>query len=270
MKTKKILLMLLLLACFTVHAQNKDTIKIKPENINPSVLKEGTHRYLVYFKMNKDATRTQTQFWTREIARFTYNKMPAIEITQSWEDKDSIIHVVKSYSDAKTMKPLYHSTWWKVQRTRNSPIKTVTGTAVDFVNGTVMHNGKLLSDADTAKQEVKIWDGFKSARDKYFLNWHSDLETFPVLPYKQGVTFIIPFYDPGTASGYKEVAYTVTGSAELTGYDDQRISCWLLVHEEKGNKETFWVSKKTKEVLKLEQELNGTIYRYKVKLSYSN
>ncbi|MCU0384175.1 MAG: hypothetical protein MUF68_08935 [Cyclobacteriaceae bacterium] len=270
MKAKKIIELILLLITVTTYAQKNDTIRIKPETVNTSVLKEGTHRYLVYFKMNKDATRTQTQFWTRKIARVNYNEKPAIEITQSWEDKDSIVHIVKSYADAKTMKPLYHSTWWKVQRTRNSPLKTVTETTVDFINEIVLHNGKQLTDADTAKQERRIWEGYKSSRDKYFLNWHSDLETFPVLPYKQGVTFIIPFYDPGTASGYKEVAYTVTSSAELTGYDNQKIACWLLVHEEKGNKEVFWVSKKTKEVLKLEQEVNGTIYRFKIKLSYSN
>jgi hypothetical protein len=42
-----------------------------------------------------------------------------------------------------------------------------------------------------------------------------------------------------------------------------------LVHEEKGNKEVYWISKKTKEVLKLEQEINGRFYRYKIKLGFS-
>lgn len=253
-----------------LFAQKIDTIQITSENINTNVLREGTSRYLVYFKMKKDSVRTQTQFWTRTIKRTNFNSIPAIEITQQWEDKDSIMHIVKSLSDAKTMQPLYHKTWWKVQATRNATVKTVNETTVDFLNKTVVYNGKLLSNTDTASQIKKIWNGYKSSLDKYYLNWHLDLETFPLLPYKKGVTFVIPFYDPGTGSNYQKVAYTVMGSAQLLGYDDKKIDCWLLVHETKGNKEVFWISKKTKEVLKLEQEIGGRAYRYKIKLGFSN
>ena len=244
----------LMIICLFLHplfsfAQKKDTVIITKNNINTTVLREGTHRYLVYFKMGKNATRTQTQFWTRTIKRTDYNGKPAIEITQEWEDKDSIMHIVKSVSDAKTMQPLYHKTWWKVQTSRTSATKTVNETIVDFLGKRVDYNGKPLSDTDTARLTKTIWAGYQSSLDKFFLNWHLDLETFPLLPYKKGVTFVVPFYDPGTASNYQQVAYTVTGSAILMGYNDQKIDCWLLVHESKGNKEVFWVSKKTKEVL---------------------
>jgi hypothetical protein len=262
-------LVAIILCSYKSNAQKMDTIRITSANVNTKVLREGTHRYLVYFKMAKDSVRTQTQFWTRTIKRTDYNGTSAIEISQVWEDKDSIMHIVKSISDAKTMQPLYHKTWWKVQAGRNATAKTVNETTVDFVNKSVSYNGTRLSDADTAKQVKPIWAGYKSSIDKYFLNWHLDLETFPLLPYKSGVTFLIPFYDPGTSSNYQEVAYTVTGSAELTGYNDQKIDCWLLVYESKGNKEVFWISKKTKEVLKLEQEINGRSYRYKIMLGFS-
>ncbi len=264
-----ILLSALLFGASPLLAQKSDTIQITATNIDTKVLREGTHRYLVYFKMKKDSVRTQTQFWTRTIKKTDYKGTPAIEINQEWEDKDSIMHMVKSVSDAKTMQPLYHKTWWKVQATRNATVKTVNSTTVDFSSKTVEHNGKMLSDADTAKQVKRIWTGYKSSLDKFYLNWHLDLETFPLLPYKAGVTFVIPFYDPGTASNFQKVAYTVTGSAELIGYNDQKIDCWLLVHETKGNKEVFWVSKKTREVLKLEQEVGGKMYRYKIKLGFS-
>lgn len=267
---KMSLLTALLFSASTLLAQKSDTIQITSEKLNTKVLREGTSRYLVYFKMQKDSVRTQTQFWTRTIKRTEYNGTAAIEITQEWEDKDSIMHIVTSISDAKTMQPLYHKTWWKIQATRNATTKTVSETTVDFLNKTVVYNGKELSDADTAKQAKAIWAGYKSSLDKYHLNWHLDLEIFPVLPYRTGVTFIIPFYDPGTASSFKEVSYTVTGSAKLTGYDNQQIDCWLLTHEDKGNNEVFWISKKTKEVLKLEQEINGKVYRYKMKLGFSS
>lgn len=270
MRLKKTLWLLVIIffsSSFLCFSQ--DTIKVTGKNINTNVLRESTHRYLVYFKMNKDSVRTQTQFWTRVIKRTEYNGIPAIEINQVWEDKDSIMHIVKSVSDAKTMQPIYHKTWWKVLPSRTATIKTTNETIVDFLNKTVSHNGNLLSDADTSKQVKAIWSAYKSSLDKYHLNWHLDLETFPLLPYKKRVTFIIPFYDPGTSSNFQNVTYTVTGSAELIGYNDQKIDCWLLVHEDKGNKETFWISKKTKEVLKLEQVLNGRLYRFKIKLGFS-
>lgn len=268
MRTNRKILLLLFFVSFMCNAQNQDTILITSEHINTKVLKEGIHRYLVYFKMNKGATRTQTQFWTREMARIQYNGRPCIEINQSWEDKDSVFHVVRSISDAETMQPMYHQTWWKVQR-RNSSTKTVSVTTVDYLTRMVDYNGKLLPNADTTKQARVIWEGYKSSEGRFHLNWHLDLEIFPLLPYEKGVTFIIPFYDPGTASAFQKVAYTVTGTAELVGYDNQKIDCWILEHEEKGNREVFWISKKTKEVLKLEQEINGSMYRYKIKLGFS-
>lgn len=267
--TSTILFSILLTSTVKLHAQKTDTLQVTAANINTNVLREGTHRYLVYFKMKKDSVRTQTQFWTRTIKRTNYNNTPVIEINQEWEDKDSILHIVKSIADAKTMQPLYHKTWWKVQMSRTSTAKTVNVTTVDFLKKTVDYNGKILSDTISNKQAKAIWTGYQSSVGKYFLNWHSDLETFPTLPYKTGLTFVIPFYDPGTASNYQKVAYTVTGSAELTGFNDQKIDCWLLVHETKGNKEVFWISKKTNEVLKLEQEIGGSMYRYKIKLGFS-
>lgn len=169
---KMTLLTALLFCASTLLAQKSDSIQITSENINTNVLREGTSRYLVYFKINKDSVRTQTQFWTRTIKRTGYNGTAAIEITQEWEDKDSIMHIVKSISDAKTMQPLYHKTWWNVQRSRTSTVKTISETTVDFLSKTVEHNGKLLSNADTANQAKKIWDGYKSSLDKYYLNWH--------------------------------------------------------------------------------------------------
>ncbi|TWI85770.1 hypothetical protein IQ13_0938 [Lacibacter cauensis] len=253
-----------------LHAQKSDTIRITKQHLQTGVLREGTHRYLVYAKMKKDSVRILTQFWTRTIKRTIHNGLPVIEISQEWEDQDSVMHKVVSRCDAVTMKPLYHQSWWKTAASRGAPVKTTTETIVDFINGALLYNGKQLSAADTAQREQLIRKGFESAQHApYFLNWHLDLETFPLLPFKNGLTFILPFYDPGTPSGVKEVAYTVSGSGTLTGYNDQQIDCWLLIHETQGNKEVFWISKRTKEVLKLEQEINGRVYRYKIKLGFS-
>jgi hypothetical protein len=92
---------------------------------------------------------------------------------------------------------------------------------------------------------------------------------FPLLPYKEGAVFKINFYDPGFEAP-KNRYYSVIGSAMLTGYDKQPIECWLLSHGSlPSSYQVFWISKKTFEVLKLEEEYGGK-FRYKIKLGFSD
>ncbi|WP_299670980.1 hypothetical protein [uncultured Polaribacter sp.] len=269
MKNDFLFFILITLPFVTVAAKNityssskkdQDTLIISQNDVNPAVLKEGTHRYLVYFKKGKEAPRSMTSFWTRKILKTEFNGKKAIEVSQVWEQNDTIIHTTKSISDAKTMQWLYHKSWW--QKTGNS--------TYNFINSTATIADYTLNDNDTLKTRKKSWEGFKTSLKQYALNWHLDLETFPILPHIVGVTFGVPFYDPGF-SAPKYVYYTVTGSDKLIGYNNQEIDCWLLEHTTKGNKEVFWISKETKEVLKLAQEIaGGRYYRYKIKMAFSN
>ncbi|RYY53833.1 MAG: hypothetical protein EOO09_16540 [Chitinophagaceae bacterium] len=253
-----LVLAVLLLAALSLSAQKADTIRITSKDLNTSVLREGTHRYLVYFRMKPGATRTNVSFWTRKIERNNYQGHAALTITQEWEDKDTVVHTVKTITDGKTMAPYYHEYWWN----KRGEAK------FDYLTGTAEMNGQPLQSTDTARTRKLSYEGWQQALKAPQFNWHIDLETFPLLPFRQGVTFVIPFYDPGP-SGLQDAAYTVTGSAKLKGYDDQEVDCWLLTHESTGSKEVFWISKKTREVLKLEQEVNGTMWRYKIKLGFS-
>lgn len=256
----KFSILLIVFCITTVFSRAQDTVRIAAQNIYSKVLREGTHRYLVYFKNAKDAPRSQIQFWTRTIERTNQNGMPVLKIAQQWEYKDSLVHTVTSVCDAASMRPVTHEFWWK-----GSPVVNV-----DFETKQVRVNNVALSDNDTSRRAKTIWTAFKTVANNYVLNWHLDLEVFPTLPFKKGVTFIIPFYDPGTVAPMERAAYTVTGDGKLAGYDDQKIDCWIMEHKSAGNMEVFWISKKTKEVLKLEQEINGSIYRYKIKLGFSN
>jgi hypothetical protein len=259
MKKKLLAAFTAIIIAYCVSAQSKsDTILIDADKVNTKVLKPSTNRYLVYFKMGKDSARSRAQFWTRKIEYANYNGKEAIAITQEWEDRDTIVHKVRSVCDKKTFAPLYHWGWWR---------RGATG-EFDFVNKTASLNGIPLTDTDTARSRKAPWDAFKVALNQYTLNWHPDLEVFPILPYKAGKAFLISFYDPGNPAPRNE-AYTVSGSAQLGGYNNQKIDCWLLMHESRGLKEIFWISKKTKDVLKLEQEIGKERWRYKIKLGFS-
>lgn len=238
-------------------AQRKDTLKIDGSKVNTAFLKPGTNRYLVYFKMGKDSSRTRYQLWSRKIDFLTYQGKEAITVTQEWEDNTGVIHLAYSVNDRKSFAPLYHESNWLSRGTAKA----------DFVNRQFFLRDTLLTSGDTARSKKNMFQAFSSALEQNVLNWHIDLETFPILPYRDGVTFLINFYDPGF-SAPKWQPYTVNGSGQLTGYDGQQIDCWLLTHESDNNKEIFWISKKTHEVLKLEQEFGGR-FRYKIKLGYS-
>lgn len=246
-----------LITLMHARAQN-DTLIITPKDINTTVLRPGTHRWLVYFQNGKDSGRISYSFWNRTISFEQYEGKDIVAIRQRWESNDTVTHTVYSVSDRKTFQPYYQESWWKGRGT----------TIVDMQKKTINLLGYNITDADTAKSIKRIWTAFKTSADQYTLNWHLDLETFPVLPYKEGRTFGINFYELASAPAALQY-YTVTGSAKLQGYNDTEIDCWTLVHTWPNNKETFFISKKTKEVLKLEQEFNGR-YRFKVKMSFSD
>ena len=258
---KKQLITLLLGAGFSVAAggQVPDTVRINPSALQLTQLREGTSRYLVYFKMKPGAPRSNTQFWTRTTEKTQFGNRPAIRITQEWEDKDSVMHTTRSWTDAQTGQTLRHESWWK---TRGSSVFDLTTAKAEV-------NGHPLSPSDTARNLARIREAFEKAVPAYSLNWHNDLEVFSWLPYQKGRTFMIPYYDPGGPAP-QEVAYTVTGEATLRGYDDQPVPCWLLLHESTDNREQCWISQTTKEVLRLEQVVKGTMYRYKIKLGFSD
>lgn len=249
------------LCSFTIRAQKSDTLVIKPSDVNTAVLKPGMHRWLVYFKMGKDSTRSRYQLWSRKIDLTRYEGRDAISVTQEWENNDTVIHTVYTVCDKKDFSPLYQSAWSKAQG----------NLSFDFLKKEMKIEGKLSDASDTATANKRKRMAFEKALTEYTLDWHLDLEVFPILPYKNNTTFAINFYDPGFPEP-KLVYYKVTGSATLPGHDGQQIDCWTLEHETNDrvrNHEVFYISKKTKEVLQLVQEFGGR-FRYKVKMPFSN
>jgi hypothetical protein len=248
-------LLLCLFVSVSGYTQKPDTVTIDASKVNTSVLIPGTHRYLVYFKMGKDSSRKMYQVWSRSIASLQYEGNDAISVTQEWEDNDTVIHKTYSVLNKKNFATLYHESWWKGKGTSD----------FDFIRKEAKDKGiRLIEKTDS--NSIRQQKAFETACSQYFLNWHLDLEVFSILPYKEGVTFKINFYDPGFGPPRYE-SYSVVGSGLLTGYNNQKIDCWLLKHGSlPRNQEIFWISKQTYEVLKLEQEFAGGRGRYKIKM----
>jgi hypothetical protein len=259
MTTKLYLIFYLLLLSVFGAAQKMDTIIIDASKVDTKVLLPGTHTWLVYFKMGKDSSRKMYQLWSRKVDFIQYNNKDAIGITQVWEDNDTIIHTVNSVCDRKTFAPLLHESWWRGRG----------NSKVNYIDKTVFVNGRKVTGADTAATLKKTFDAFSQAISQNTFNWHLDLETFSILPYAKGKSFLINFYDPGIPFPPQKEIYTVAGDAKLKMSNGDEIDCWLLQKGEEGkNFETFWINKKTKEVMKLEQQF-GKRYRYKIKMGFS-
>lgn len=69
-----------------LHAS--DTLLVQAKDINTKVLIPGTHRWLVYFKMGKDSSRSRFFIWSRSIEKLRYKDRDAISVRQEWENND--------------------------------------------------------------------------------------------------------------------------------------------------------------------------------------
>lgn len=118
--------------------------------------------------------------------------------------------------------------------------------------------------ADSVENNSKA--DFEVEAQPYTLNWELDLETFEILPYAKGKKFAIHFHHPGSKTPPKFYLYEVIGSEVLKSAGAE-VDCWKLkiVYDGGTNNATFWISKKNRQVLKMEEHFNSVI-RYKVRL----
>lgn len=233
---------------------NGDTMRVKASDLDIKGLQTGNYNYLIVFQNALDSPAKGMTFVRMSIERGVYHQKPAITIRQQW-DRDSVIHRAYTVFDAGNFATLLHDTYWS---------RLGYSMVFDFVARTF--DSKLvlrpIPDSIRTSAEKELAGSFGS----YNLNWHDDLVIYSMLPYKEGRTFLINYYDPGFGAP-QEVSYTVTGSDWLVNRGGDKIDCWVLAHSEEGATEKYWISKKGHEVLKEEDHLlRSGLYRFKYKL----
>lgn len=239
-------------------AQTAEPILISKQNLDFKYLKTGDSTYVVYFKKTADGPAERMTLVKINVAPTTLDGRKAYAITQQWEGGDEVVHRAYTVHDAEDFRTLRHETWWK---------RTGYTAKFDFLGKQVSFDGTV-SDAD----KTRITDDFNASFDAYNLSWHSDLTIFPLFPFKDGRVLRVNFYDPG-ASKAKLADYTVTGSETLSGSGGEKIDCWIMEYKStmpSGGtaSQRFWISKKTREVLKEEDQFPGG-FRYKLKIGVS-
>jgi hypothetical protein len=234
-----------------LHAQNNiDTIHAGDGKLDLKYLPTGTQRYLVYIK-TKDGDKKGIWLWERTTAREIRENKNTIVIRQQWKTSDTGYNYRKleSVVDPKTFTPIYHHT--------ENP-KTGSET-FNLLSSEFLTVDPTANDARKNKNLDPMGTTF---------NWELDLETFPLLPLKEGKTFVINFYHPGGKTQPAWYNYTVTGTEKIATVNGEKVDCYKLYIDYGSNRgnSTWWLSKKTHEVLKMEEHF-GTITRYKIKLA---
>jgi hypothetical protein len=241
---------------FAARAQKGDTLWVKPTDLNIQGLQTGNYTYLIVRQKAKDSPAMSMILAKMSIQRDAYHNKAAIIVRQQW-DRDSIIHKAYTVFDARDFSTLLHDTYWRVLG---------YSLIFDFENRTVDSKDIIRSMPDSVKKSCT--EELAGSFGAYNLNWHDDLVIYSMLPYKENRTFMINYYDPGFGKP-EEVGYTVTGSDVLTDRGGAFIDCWVLEHGDENGTEKFWISKKTREVLKEEDHGKSGGYRFKYKLGIS-
>jgi hypothetical protein len=235
----------------TSSAQKKDTLKIDASNLILKNLNYGKATYLVYHKNGKDKPMQNATLVKITTQKEQFEGKDYITVKQIWE-ADTIIHTAKTLFESEKLKTIKHTSWWK---------RKGYSEHFDFLKPEITFDG-------STKEELKssITTSFNSALSSDFLNWHSDLVIFPLLPFKENRVFKINFYEPGYASPKDEI-YEVLASEKLK-IAGKAIDCWVLNYkvEKPEGFQRFWISKKTNELLKEEDHFTS-FYRYKLKLT---
>lgn len=83
-------------------------------------------------------------------------------------------------------------------------------------------------------------------------NWEIDLETYSLLPMREGYRAVMNFYHPGgSPPGY--YLLEVKGTEQLALPGGQMLDCWVLFTDYGGRQPTrFWYTKGTQQFIKME------------------
>lgn len=238
---KLIILLLLALIVQPGLAQTIDTVKIGSP-LQFQFLESGKSSYIVYFE--KEGKVFNISLWERTLTE----KGDLIEITQKWHQNDTLMRQIRSLVKKSDFAPVFHKT-------------------SNYQKGTLAFNYKpnAIVSADTVSGNI-LKDYRLDWTDNFF-NWELDLELLSLLPYRNDVTFAIPFNHPGNNTvGY--FMYNVFDGGRIVLPGQREIDTWRLHIEWKeggGGYTDFWISKEHQQVIRSLDVFNG-MRRHKIRL----
>lgn len=245
---KTITFFLILLLAAVAASGQIDTINAKNHKLKLDNLKESKTEYLVYFTDSVLNRKGTGDIWQRAVKFGTRNNHSIVEFDWQWLRHDSLLADITNICDRNTLAPIFHKAVYK------------KGGVYAF-----NYENDYMIPADTVpnNQALKLK---KIPLNIPIISWEEDMETYALLPiHKVGQTFDIAFFDPNeTEATYHR--YKVIGKESLELNNDTKENCWLLrIDYDKSSYATFWLTEKSKEVVKMKEYYNGS-YRFKIRL----
>ncbi|MEJ8801601.1 DUF3108 domain-containing protein [Pontibacter sp. H249] len=243
---KSLLLVLAVLLCTVSYAQI-DTVRITAKDIRIKQVKPGTRQYLVTMQTPTAPTVLRQSLWNRNVSFENYRGKERLIVRQNWIGTDTLSNRSILTICEKDFTPIYQTS------------TSARGTAAfNFEKDRIV-------GADSVQNNG--FKGFTMPSPEPTFDWELDMEFFESLPLKANTVFMINFYHPGSRTGPQYYAYKVVGSQKLETVNNASTDCWMLrIDYSSTNYAIFWISKESNEVLKMEEEFNGT-KRNKIKLS---
>ncbi|WP_242927447.1 DUF3108 domain-containing protein [Pontibacter vulgaris] len=244
---KKLFLLALTFLLFTAASAQVDTVRISAKDLKIKQLKPGTRQYLVTIQTPANPKVLRQSLWVRNISFENFKGKERLVIRQNWIGADTLSNRKIFSVCEKDFTPIYQ-----------------TSTSARGVAAFNFYPDKI-TGSDTTK--ANAFKKFNMAAAAPTLDWELDMETFECLPLKDKTVYLVNFYHPGSATSPKYYAYKVIGSEKIQTINNTQTDCWLLkIDYSTTNYATFWISKKTHEVLKMEELFDG-VKRNKIKLA---
>lgn len=238
--------LLILFVCTNanVSSQEIDTIRVGDHFKNFDQLPIGSMQYMIYAE--RGDTQRPSVLMNAKTERIEHEGKEYIAISHIWNGAEKKFNG-RFYSlvKPKTFEPVIHI--------RESETKGTE--AYKF-------SPKSLIALDTVSNNAEA--GYNLELEESIFNFEIDLETFSLLPLKQGYKAALHFFHPGSTFGGPDwYLIEVIGSEELTLPGGRKVDTWILYMDYNGTQPTkFWYTKKNQEFIKMVADYNGTkIYK---------
>jgi hypothetical protein len=219
-----------------LSAQSIDTIRVGDKFRMINQLEIGTTRDIIYMEL--DGAVRSVSLKTKTTERVKVNGIDYLAFTHQWATGNPETSGDFYYlCEPETLKPIQH-----IRNTKRNGKEAFSFQGMKIVG--------LDSAKDNAKKDFKI-----ELTEPTF-NWEIDLETYSLLPMKDGYEAVMNFYHPG-GSAPNFYNLKIIGSEKLVLPNGTEMDCWILFTDYGGTQPTrFWYTKVNQNFVKMEGEYN--------------
>ncbi len=213
-------------------SQNIDTIRVGDRFKNIQHLEMAQTKDIIYTKVKGKVMSVSVNF--KETKMIEVNGKKLLYFSHDVQSGNADMNGSFEYiCEPETLRP--------IQLIRNS--KRTGKEAFQFTES-------LISGLDSAVDNGQ--KDFKLALTEPTYNWQIDLETYSLLPMKEGYHAVMNFYHPGSSSEPKFYHLKVIGSETVKLPDGRSMDCWIIFTDYGGTQPTrFWYTKQGQNFVKM-------------------